>query len=136
MFLRWAPGYAGAGSLHHVEVRDPFDVRNVHDAICDQRFGGRNGPELEPRQTFALYPLIFSGGSDLQYEIYSDEPNETTRITYASTSLPYLPNNPFRGWLPLPSESGIKMIGVFQDSNADGRDGSLDNITNHGLVAN
>lgn len=131
MFLRWAPGYAGAGSLHNVEVRDPFDVRNVHDRYC----GNRNGPELEPRRTFALYPLIFSGGPDLQYEIYSDEPSEATRITYAYTADP-LPNNPFRGWLPLPSESGIKMIGVFQDSNADGRDGSLDNITNHGLVAN
>lgn len=102
-FVRWAPGF-----------RSPVQT-------------GQTGPGLDPfdpndaystGSSMLLYPLIYSAGPDGQYEI-----NFGPGISYRSTTPP---NDPF-----FVGDDG--QAGSYVDTNEDGVDGSLDNITNHAI---
>jgi hypothetical protein len=96
MFLRWAPGYIGPVSLHNAGNADPFD------------------PTREDRRsTYALHPLIFSGGKDELYDINVGNPVFSTMFS---------PNDPYcQGFA----------IGAPADADGDGDLSFTDNITNH-----
>ena len=113
-FLRWAPGFELVGGPQDGDAPDPFDPRGIYRA----------------RGTFALYPLIFSAGPNKQFEILVRNPYAAAPLVY-SQLVP--PNNPFIG---LPGYQGILSLplGIWEDSNNDLKNGSLDNITNHGLA--
>ena len=140
MFLRWAPGFS----------RTPSDT--MMDLTTPQLSGVAGGPQVRPGledpgqpdpldpfnlsgKIFKLYPLVVSAGPDLQFDIGTDN-QDGNALIYANT-LP--PNNPYIGWDPndpLDVADNVKMVGSFLDGNNDGRDNSLDNVTNHNLVAN
>ncbi|MFV2070511.1 MAG: hypothetical protein ACC645_26385, partial [Pirellulales bacterium] len=91
------------------------------------------------RQTFALYPLVFSAGKDKIYDIVTERTG--TPIHYAnppSTGTPgdlNLLNDPF---LVIPKTSGgdyDKQLGTPLDGNGDGELNYFDNITNHDVGA-
>lgn len=112
-FLRWAPAYPGfaVGGYQDPETPDPFDPTGVYAQAG----------------TFSLYPLVFSPGPDRLYEVNVGDFD----LRY-SQLIP--PNNPFWQWGTY-AAGGIP-IGGWVDTNQNGRDNSLDNITNHLLIAN
>jgi len=142
-FLRWAPGFAtgeGADGRWGVALVDD-DGQNGVDDIGEIGWpGSDDGSQLQPRDatnspdpydplkvdprasaTYALYPLIFSAGADMIYDI-STELTSGTPVRYAFTCPP---NDPF---LTLPG--GLQM-GRPTDAGGDGELNSFDNITNH-----
>jgi hypothetical protein len=118
VFARWAPGLQIVGSPQDREAPDPFDLRGVYQTMHNVA-------------TYALYPLISSAGPDGRQEIFLDNADESSRINYAMT-MPR--NNPFLGMAPVYQQQISVMVGTPQDSNGDGINGSLDNITNHNLT--
>ena len=68
-----------------------------------------------------LYPLIYSAGPDGKYEVQA-----ASGHNYSSVN-----NNPYY-WSPSEKSSKI-IIGSWADSDSDGVDGRIDNITSHDI---
>ncbi len=152
-FLRWAPGFFSELQTH--TSPDPFDTRFVYPSVNGPLVNGvpsytaRSAPALYPAtnstnysaspnqsttQTFALYPLIFSGGPDK-----ADGINKPSSL---STSLPgvgyvYYNNDPFAsmyvGASPtnpvVPYGTPYDSAGVYNEIGGTAE--SVDNIHNH-----
>ncbi len=108
-FLRWAPGFLTAGGIQDGEAPDAFDPTGFYAA----------------KETYALYPLVFSAGPDKLKEIY------VSPFMVYSQIIPR--NNPFSGVGGY--QDGNPAAGSWFDANRDGRDATRDNIHNHLLVA-
>ncbi len=128
-FLRWAPGFDAPGSVQDRRVPDPLDPTGVYAPVPTG--AGDDRPHTRP--TFALYPLIFSSGSDGRPDLRTDTPDISggMRVVYATTNPP---NNPFIGWGPYQSPQHPAPLGGRFDFDKDGRDNSLDNIVNQTLA--
>ncbi|MEZ6118974.1 MAG: type II secretion system protein [Pirellulaceae bacterium] len=125
-FLRWAPGLTAAGSYQSGEDPDPFDPLALFGTPHPDE------PRLDsstPRiQTFALYPFVFSGGSDKLPDVFARASSQKS-FTYGTTSPP---NNPFVE-LNNGEYFGTSKDLQFGTPGAEGYnvDNSLDNIHNH-----
>ena len=103
----------GAGFTSALQPNPPTD-RDQTDPT-----GVYGSPKTSP-PTFALYPLIFSAGSDGYYDILTDT---KTALRYSQTSPA---NNPFTNY------PGTTALGsqTFSAANTTGSYGNYDNITN------
>lgn len=106
-FLRWAPGYTTENGVVTMQTsdataaHDPFDVLKLDAAA------------------FQLHPLLFSGGPDKGFDIFTDNLSGFHR--YANNYSVPNPYAPFSGGAP----------GTPMDGDGDGRLTYYDNITNH-----
>lgn len=153
MFLRWAPGYSRAAITHEARAGEPLSNYLAAPAplpeVAVSTFqvpAGQIAPDafdplkVDPRwsdntlstygfKPFLLRPLIFSGGPDKVYDIYTEysDPNDPSVKIHYNTTTP--PNDPYVviqvGGTPL-------WIGSPADYDGDGLQNG-DNITNHGL---
>lgn len=97
-FLRWAPGFLSPNSsLQNTTTPDLIDP---------------TGARGSPPTTYALFPLVFSAGPDMNYDIATDV-SPSSPFTYGS------PINPY-------SSVGSDLIGAPQSAG-----GWKDNLTNH-----
>ncbi len=117
-FIRWAPGFDGIRSnLHRKDSPDPFDPLGVRGGRLQTAAAGIY-------DHFPLYPLIVSEGPDGALDI---------RVKYGTVALTEAtingspPNNPYY------ENSGAR-LGDETDTNGNGTDEYLDNISNHQLV--
>jgi hypothetical protein len=114
-FLRWAPAYISPMQPAVTTDYDPFDPMHV-----DPNNSGSF-------HTYPLYPLIYSAGADGKYDIAADLPDRSINngqgIIYSKIN-----NNPFENVI-LPVRTRIGR----GDSDGDGEDLSIDNITNHNI---
>lgn len=108
-FLRWAPGFIVENGVV-TQQTSTYNASGTIAAAPDPYDPVRE----DARPTYALRPLVFSGGRDGLYDINVGNP------VYAYT---VSPNDPFLGPLPL--------IGTPMDANGDGDLSFADNITNH-----
>jgi hypothetical protein len=80
--------------------------------------------DFDLRNTFALYPLIFSAGPDGDYDTAVEEPSG---LPAAALMTP--PNDPFYVMVTSSNRPAMQ-IGTPWDGDGDGNN-SFDNITNH-----
>ena len=123
-FLRWAPGYTierGALTMQTSVVAnapDPFDPLKLDTTA------------------FYLKPLIFSGGPDKDFDIFTDNvPGTDPSGTLTAAPLHHyitstMPPNPF-GQFAASTMSTPAYAGMVMDRNGDGYQAYHDNITNH-----
>lgn len=150
MFLRWAPGYSRAAITHDVRTGEPLSNFLAAPAplpeVAVSTFqvpAGQIAPDafdplkVDPRwsdptlnnygfKPFLLRPLIFSGGPDKVYDIYTDDADTATSIHYNATTPP---NDPYH--VKVANGANI-WVGTPTDYDGDGPQNG-DNITNHGL---
>ena len=149
-FLRWAPGFATwegeDGAWGQALVDD--DGANGVDDIGEMGWPGtddssdlqvRNAltapdpfdpARVDRRETFALFPLIFSPGRDGQYDI---EGPSMASFSYASLAPPNDPYHVLAG----PGQIGRpRNVEGGLNGSADNTLNSVDNITNHSLAVN
>ena len=143
-FLRWAPGFSIAprrdgkwGNLqsHLISERgnggDDQSVSNLQIP-----FGNKYPDPFDPltrdtRNTFALFPLVFSAGPDGDYDIAVEEPSGLPPSAQMTPA-----NDPFYVMGAIPENTGTvqpqMQIGTpWDNDNPKDGDNSLDNITNH-----
>lgn len=101
-FLRWAGGY-------NTQAGNPTTVNTTHPDPFDPA-------KADNRATFALRPLIFSGGRDKLYDV---ETNVAIRYSLLAPV-----NDPYY-------MGANGMNGATHDANQDGDLSFADNITNH-----
>ena len=150
-FLRWAPGHVGFvgpdGQWGVAGTDDDGDgtTDNISEALwagSDDRLintmqvaDGKSFPDpfdplkVDGVSNYALKPLVFSAGSDGEYEVNvnvqfdtSKPPDDPMRYTASSP-----PNDPY---VVNPSHPGLH-VGAVGDLDGDGYHGWTDNITNH-----
>ena len=110
-FLRWAPGFPSPiQSQNPLESPDPFDPYLADKLIRDS--------EDPIQETYLLYPLVVSAGSDGSYDLAFDF-EETW--SYRNTSPP---NDPFE------IKNGF-LLGMPVDLDDGVPNGNADNIDNH-----
>lgn len=139
MFLRWAPGHSKATvsdaelagkvnppapqidvAVSTFQLPDGLTKADTFDPLkADPRWGTGDNSGFKP---FQLRPLIFSGGQDKVYDIYTDT---GTGTHHASLTSP--PNDPYA----MPGTNGL-WLGTPYDVAGDGLDHG-DNITNHAI---
>jgi prepilin-type N-terminal cleavage/methylation domain-containing protein len=140
MFLRWAPGYSRY-TVNDNELAGKIAAPAPLPEIAVSTFQFPDGSvrpdtfdplKVDPRwssttagfKPFQLRPLIFSGGPDKVYDIYTDD--AATSFHYNSTSPP---NDPYAVIV----SAGVNYwMGMPADYANNGLQNG-DNITNHGL---
>lgn len=116
-FLRWAPGFTQENNALTMQTKDskvapdPFDPLKVDPRLRDSD---------TTNDTFALKPLIFSGGRDRKFDI-----DIRGNVSYATGGM-YAPSDPF-----FLDSSDPVYVGTPKDSDGDGYSSYADNITNH-----
>jgi len=140
-FLRWAPGFSISPGPDRKwgKAGEDDDSNGTTDDLSERGWPGsddlsvsqRHIPygsrspdpydllDSDVRNTFALYPLVFSAGPDGDYDMAVDQPSG---IPPAALMTP--PNDPF-----YVMQNGMQ-IGTPFDNDLDGNN-SFDNITNH-----
>jgi hypothetical protein len=151
-FLRWAPGFVSplqpeapspASDVADQRMRDQTDPTGVYGSPQPGSVG-HGGVGRIARNTFALYPLIYSAGPDGNYDIVSDSSNGRFSYANANGNNGGSPNNPFEsvsdtanfsdgpiGWpavFPM-TDRGLHPPGTSRAL------GNADNITNHDIGA-
>jgi len=147
-FLRWAPGFSISPGQDKMWGRAGVDddSNGTTDDLGERGWPGsddlavsqRNIPfsnkapdpfdllDADTRNTFALYPLIFSAGPDEIFDIFfSLAPPD--QVPPAALRTP--PNDPFHITLGANSRPTMQ-LGTPYDRSRDGNN-SFDNITNH-----
>ena len=125
-FLRWAPGFISP--LQPEEVMGELRAPDAFDPI--KVYPTKSGElPVQDDPTFALYPLIYSAGGDGSFDI-SGGPDGG--LHYAEKN-----NNPY-----LRPPAVVLRVGTPDDTDSaggvnmpDGRNGSIDNITNQLMQA-
>ena len=119
-FLRWAPGLRSLIQDGDPAHADPFDPRGVYSDL-----DGDNDAD-----TYAIHPYIFSPGPDGEFDTVTDhmtDPNDDgTRLHYSGTTPR---NNPY--YVP---SAPASQLGTEKDTNGDGVNNFIDNISNHKTV--
>ncbi len=139
MFLRWAPGYSSA-TVNDAELAGVLSPPAPQPQVAVSTFqlpdGIKKPDAFDPLKAdsrwsvnagfkpFRLRPLIFSGGPDKVYDIYTDD--AATTFHYSSTT-PL--NDPYA---VIVQPGGNVWMGTPADYSGDGLQNG-DNITNHGL---
>ncbi len=145
MFLRWAPGYSRA--TMNDELAGVLTPPSPQPSVAVSTFqlpDGNLKPDTfdplkaDPRWTvnagfkpFQIRPLIFSGGPDKIYDIYTDDEDPALKIRYAATNPT---NDPYFVKIVdgQPMWVGSPIDYTRGDPQPDGLNHG-DNITNHGL---
>ena len=115
-FLRWAPGLRSLIQDGDTTQSDPFNPLRAHN--------------LKHPNTFPLYPYIYSAGPDGAYDTVSDHKTDPTddgtRLHYSGLDPK---NNPY--YVP---SAPASQLGTEKDTNGDGVNNFIDNISNHKTV--
>jgi prepilin-type N-terminal cleavage/methylation domain-containing protein len=109
-FLRWAPAFISPMQPAITTDYDPFDPMHVEPFNSGTT------------HSYPLYPLIYSAGPDGKYDLTADNPaaNGGQGIIYSKIN-----NDPF--------DTNVRTLIGKGDSDGDGEDLSIDNITNHNI---
>lgn len=143
MFLRWAPGYSNAlaSDLPPNTLTPPAPQPSVVVATFQRPDGAKPDSfdplKIDPRwsdnsygfKPFQIRPLIFSGGPDRIYDIFTDDKTTALRYSQTGTSAPFVANDPYHVMV---LNGGNVWIGSPADYAGDGLQNG-DNITNHGM---
>jgi hypothetical protein len=103
-------GKPNANEIVYIMAADPFDSRDVYP---------RSGTPITEAPSFAMYPLVFSAGSDGYFGIVCD----------FGGGLQYSAN----GMIPVSFDASNQMIGTEKAVASDPQNSWLDNITSHDL---
>jgi prepilin-type N-terminal cleavage/methylation domain-containing protein len=121
-FLRWAPGY--------VKDPDTSTFTNDYTALTDQsRDATTQHDPFDPLRleanAFALVPLIFSGGTDKEFDVFTDNLSGFHHYSPPAGT----PDNNYPR--PYTKFTEGKWAGEIYDRDSDGEHSYMDNITNH-----
>ena len=119
-FLRWAPGLRSLIQDGDTALGDPFNPQRAHN--------------IYHPNTFPLHPYVYSAGPDGAYDTVPDwvkkeeeeEEDDSLRLHYSTTTPK---NNPY--YVP---EGEASQLGTERDTNGDGVNNFIDNISNHKTV--
>jgi len=128
-FLRWAPGFIS--ELQNGADPDPFDP---YHAYPDTYLGVAPYvvPSTQPQPTFALYPLIYSAGSDQIGDIYTG-PDSFSYSSNGNNNSPFPAATLVSVPIGFPEDLASTKFVNFQPitEQANGQLNSVDNIHNH-----
>lgn len=132
-FLRWAPGFIS--ELQTGKDPDPFDPRHVYPSVSGSpgAVGIYTPVSTQTIPTFALYPLIYSGGPDKLAGIASKPPQPSggpaVEFFYANyNNDPFATLNPANG--ATPSFGTVADVDSTPPSNSTSYN-AADDIHNH-----